>query len=116
MAAMSDFEQAADRFNDPTQWGTPKKGRKSEKRQRSAVVSVRMTDSELATVQQKAQAVGQTIGSYMREVALGTYVAPTVGARYWLPPRTLEVGAPHTDVKVESIKTSHYLPGDLAAV
>ena len=49
---------------------TPKRGRKSEKRQRSAMVSVRMTQDELGRVQAEAQAVGQTVSTYMRDVAL----------------------------------------------
>jgi hypothetical protein len=44
--------------------------RKSEKRQRRVVVSVRMTDAELAVVQAHARAAGLSIGAYMRSVAL----------------------------------------------
>ena len=58
-------------IDDASEWGTPTPGRKSEKRQRSAVVSVRMTQDELARVQAEAQALNQTVGTYMREVALG---------------------------------------------
>lgn len=58
-------------IDDASEWGTPKPGRKSEKRQRSAVVSVRMTQDELARVQTEARALDQTVGTYMREVALG---------------------------------------------
>jgi len=60
-------------IDDASEWGTPKRGRKSEKRQRSAVVSVRMTQDELARVQAEAQAVGQTVGTYMRDVALSCH-------------------------------------------
>ena len=60
-------------IDDPSEWGTPRRGRKSEKRQRSAVVSVRMTQDELARVQAEAHAVGQTVGTYMREVALSCH-------------------------------------------
>jgi len=67
MPEPEDFDRA---INDPSEWGPPKKGRKSEKRQRSAVVSVRMTEAELATVQAKAQAAGHTIGAYMRDLAV----------------------------------------------
>jgi len=61
-------------IDDASEWGTPKPGRKSEKRQRSAVVSVRMTQGELARVQAEAQALNQTVGTYMRDVALGRQV------------------------------------------
>ena len=74
MVPMSTPEDLDRAINDPDEWGTPKRGRKSEKRQRSAVVSVRMTDAELAIVQAKAQAAGQTIGAYMRDEALGRHV------------------------------------------
>jgi hypothetical protein len=60
-------------IDDASEWGTPKRGRKSEKRQRSAVVSVRMTQDELARVQAEAQAAGQTVGTYMRDVALSCH-------------------------------------------
>ncbi len=57
-------------INDPSEWGQPKRGRKSEKRQRDAVVSVRMTAAELETVQEKAAQTGQTVGGFMRDSAL----------------------------------------------
>ena len=63
-------------IDDASEWGTPKRGRKSEKRQRSAVVSVRMTQDELARVQAEAQAAGQTVGTYMRHVALSCHQSP----------------------------------------
>lgn len=53
-----------------SEWGTPKRGRKSEKRQRSAVVSVRLNQEELAHIQQLAKEKGQTISTYMRERAI----------------------------------------------
>lgn len=58
---------------DASEWGTPKPGRKSEKRQRSAVVNVRMTQAELAYVQAEARARRLTVGTYMREVAMGCH-------------------------------------------
>lgn len=67
---MSDEADLIGAIDDASEWGTPKRGRKSEKRQRSAVVSVRMTQDELARVQAEAQALGQTVGTYMRDVAL----------------------------------------------
>jgi len=60
-------------IDDASEWGTPKPGRKSEKRQRSAMVSVRMTEDELARVQAEAHALNQTVGTFMREVALGCH-------------------------------------------
>ncbi len=66
---------------DASEWGTPKRGRKSEKRQRSSVVSSRMTQDELAHVQAEAQAVGQTVGTYMRDVALSCHHVEPLRAR-----------------------------------
>lgn len=60
-------------LDDASEWGVPKPGRKSEKRQRSAMVSVRMTEDELARVQAEAHALNQTVGTFMREVALGCH-------------------------------------------
>jgi len=70
MEPMSSAEEMDRAINDPAEWGAPKRGRKSEKRQRDAVVSVRMTAAELESVQGKAARTGQTVGSFMRESAL----------------------------------------------
>jgi len=70
MGFMSNHEDADRAINDPSEWGTPERARKSERRQRSAVVSVRMTAAELEAVQARSALVGQTVGSFMRECAL----------------------------------------------
>jgi hypothetical protein len=69
---MSSSEELDRAINDPAEWGTPQRGRKSEKRQRGAVVSVRMTEEELLKVQERAARSGQTVGAFMREAALGS--------------------------------------------
>ena len=80
---MSTFDEAdlVGAIDDASEWGTPKRGRKSEKRQRSAMVSVRMTQDELARVQAEAQAVGQTVGTYMRDVALSCHHSQPIRTR-----------------------------------
>ena len=45
--------------------------RRSEKRKRRRVVSVRVTDVELAKIQRAAQDEGRTVGAYARRLLLG---------------------------------------------
>ena len=54
--------------DDPGAWGEPVKPRKSEQRQRSAMVSVRFTPDEVAVVQERAG--GMPVSTYLRELAL----------------------------------------------
>ena len=71
MAELNPIESELDHaLDDPQAWDQPRRAAKSEKRQRSAVVSVRMSEAELATVQHRAHAAGQTLGAYMRDLAL----------------------------------------------
>ena len=72
---MSDPQELDRAIGDPAEWGTPQRGRKSEKRQRDAVISVRMTEAELETVQAKAAQADKTVGTFMRESALQRDVA-----------------------------------------
>lgn len=65
------------------EWDTPKPGRKSEKRQRSVVVSVRLNQSELEHIQALAEGKGQPIGTYMRERAIAGDVPTWVRAYPW---------------------------------
>lgn len=60
-------------MGDPSEWGEPIEvpaARKSEKRRRSAVISVRLTPSELETVEGLAAAAGVPLGTFMRQQAL----------------------------------------------
>ena len=70
MSSMSEPEDASLAIDDSAAWGTPKRGRKSEKRQRSAVVSVRLSQAELELIQEKARERGETVGTYMRRAAI----------------------------------------------
>ncbi len=86
MAELNPIESELDHaLDDPDEWDEPRPAAKSEKRQRSAVVSVRMSEAELAVVQDRAHAAGQTLGAYMRDLALRG--APGLGH----DPRTIRV-------------------------
>ncbi len=87
MAELNPIESELDHaLDDPQEWDEPRRAAKSEKRQRSAVVSVRMSEEELAIVQDRAHAAGQTLGAYMRDLALRGGV-PGLGH----DPRTIRV-------------------------
>ena len=98
-------------IDDAAEWGTPKRGRKSEKRQRSAVVSVRMTQDELSRVQAEAQAVGQTVGTYMRDVALNCHHVEPMRARLPYLSTSNALFAEHLEIRawherlIEPLKT-----------
>ncbi|MGO9926227.1 MAG: plasmid mobilization protein [Mycobacterium sp.] len=58
---------------DPTQWADeplPTPARRSAKRQRAAMISIRLSEEELETVQAEAAARGLTISRYVRDRAL----------------------------------------------
>jgi Mobilization protein NikA len=60
-------------MDDPDEWGDPVPApshRKSEVRQRSTVVSVRLNTDELATLQRKADDAGLTISGFLRHAAV----------------------------------------------
>lgn len=94
-------------IDDASEWGTPKPGRKSEKRQRSAVVSVRMTQDELARVQAEAQALNQTVGTYMREVALGCQSRSGAAPRFAVLVTGNALFSPHIDPLDHDIHAWH---------
>lgn len=59
-------------MNDPEAWGEPVKPRKSNKRQRDVVVSVRFTPSELSAVQGLAADRHVFVSTLLRDLALHT--------------------------------------------
>jgi predicted DNA binding CopG/RHH family protein len=68
----AELEQA---MNDASEWGEPiDEGRtqRSEKRQRAAMISIRLTPAELSAVQEAATALGLSVSRYVRESALRT--------------------------------------------
>jgi hypothetical protein len=75
--------------DDPEAWGEPQpqpsaSTRKSEKRQRSVVVSVRLTPAELERIQAQATLVGRTVSGHLRCLALST---GQVASSAWPPAR-----------------------------
>lgn len=64
--------QLHDMLGDADSWETPSRApkKKSEKRQRGAMVSVRLTPAELARVQQAADREGLTVSAFVRSRAL----------------------------------------------
>jgi hypothetical protein len=64
----------------PEAWGEPEPGRKrkSEHRQRGALVSVRFTPDELAAVQAHAARAGTSVSGYLRDIALEAARQPAV--------------------------------------
>jgi predicted DNA binding CopG/RHH family protein len=63
-------------------WGEPvvepERKRKSEHRQRGAMVSVRFSPDELASVQEHAAEAGMPVSGYLRSLALAAARQPTV--------------------------------------
>lgn len=83
MSPMDEQRLAADieaMAHDPEAWGDaiPTRARKSEKRQRGVVVSVRLTPEELEAIQGHATAVGETVSGYLRQVGLRAAAAPLI--------------------------------------
>jgi predicted DNA binding CopG/RHH family protein len=58
---------------DPNEWGEPireSRPLRSEKRQRAAMISIRLTAEELSAVQAQATARGLSVSGYVRDAAL----------------------------------------------
>jgi predicted DNA binding CopG/RHH family protein len=68
--------------DDAEAWGEPvaepERKRKSERRQRGAMVSVRFSPDELAAVQEHAADVGMPVSGYLRDLALKAASQPIV--------------------------------------
>ena len=77
-------EQIEAMRDDPEAWGEPvaepERKRKSERRQRGSMVSVRFLPDELATVQAHAAEAGMSVSGYLRSLALDTARQPVVTA------------------------------------
>ena len=77
MSNMSNEPDPIADLANPDQWGPPEpsKRARSEKRRRGVVVSVRLTEEELAVVEGRAQMRGVALGTYIRESALRRMVS-----------------------------------------
>jgi hypothetical protein len=75
-------EQVEAMRDDVDAWGDPvprpKRPRKSERRHRGAMVSVRFSPEELAAVQAHASDAGASVSGYLRNLALATASRPIV--------------------------------------
>jgi hypothetical protein len=88
-------EQIEASKDDPEAWGEveapPVKRRGSERRQRGAVVSVRLTADELSRIQQYAAETGLSVSGALRDAALAVADAATHRAT-WRSPSLRLVG------------------------
>jgi hypothetical protein len=66
----------ADAWGDPV--AEPQRKRKSERRQRGAMVSVRFSPDELVFVQEHAAEAGTSVSGYLRSLALASGRQPVV--------------------------------------
>jgi predicted DNA binding CopG/RHH family protein len=75
-------EQIEAMRDDAEAWGEPvaepARKRKSERRQRGAMVSVRFSPEELASVQEHAAEAGMPVSGYLRNLALAAARQPIV--------------------------------------
>ena len=92
-------EQIEAMRDDPEAWGEPvaepQRKRKSERRQRGAMVSVRFSPDELAAVQAHAAEAGMSVSGYLRSLALETARHPvvTAAAVTWAGTTTINASA-----------------------
>lgn len=79
-------EQIEAMRDDAEAWGDPVpesgRKRKSERRQRGAMVSVRLSPEELAVVQAHAADAGTSVSGYLRNLALAAARRPIVSASW----------------------------------
>ena len=76
----TDADQVLESIKDPDAWGeaVPARRRKSEKRKRGVVVSVRLSAEEFESLETEATRLGMAMGTYMRQRALAA--APPAGS------------------------------------
>jgi predicted DNA binding CopG/RHH family protein len=80
MSAVTDADDIHTRLGDDSAWEEPQPAprRKSERRQRGVMVSVRLSAAELEQVQAAAAEHGLTVATYMRTCALEGVRPPVV--------------------------------------
>jgi hypothetical protein len=92
-------EQIEAMRDDPEAWGepvpAPGRKRKSERRQRGAMVSVRFSQEELASVRAHATEAGTSVSGYLRDLALADARRPVV-IMTWVGSATT-INAPATE-------------------
>ena len=89
--------------DDADAWGEPshepKRKRKSERRQRGALVSVRFSPDELASVQAHAATAGNSVSGYLRNLALTAAQQPIV-TMTWIGATTINATSTKEDFVV----------------
>ncbi|TKJ18928.1 hypothetical protein [Blastococcus sp. CCUG 61487] len=102
-------------LEDASEWGDPEpaRPRKSEKRQRGIVVSVRLSPEEFELVEKHASSLGMPLGTFMRQQALAC-MTPAV-ATTWMSSVTWSrpagaAGSWHTTVPglEQSLQSTNY--------
>jgi len=98
---MDDVKAIEAMLDDESAWEKPRRApkKKSERRQRDAVVSVRLSPAELERIQSLAGLRGMTLGAYMRECAL-------IGATQ-TPGFSFHVSESENTVRTAAEKTVH---------
>lgn len=90
-------EQIEAMRDDPEAWGSPaaepERKRKSERRQRGAMVSVRFSPEELASVQEHAADAGTSVSGYLRNLALSAARRPIVIMGWTVGPAIINASA-----------------------
>lgn len=101
---------------DPTQWADEPllvRARRSEKRQRAAMISIRLSEEELEAVQAEAAARGLSVSRYVRDRALEPAVprpAKTVRYRFVVTNTTSrDLGAVQVEVEQSGAPKVPYL-------
>lgn len=90
-------EQIEAMRDDAEAWGEPvtepARKRKSERRQRGAMVSVRFSPDELASVQEHAADAGMSVSGYLRSLALAAARQPPIVVVGWVGAATVNASA-----------------------
>lgn len=106
-------EQIEAMRDDSDAWGEPspepERKRKSERRQRGAMVSVRFSPDELASVQAQATDVGMSVSGYLRSLALAASRQPIM-CMTWLGATTINASTTDERVLLREVR------GSLAAI
>jgi predicted DNA binding CopG/RHH family protein len=91
---------------DPSEWGDaipdPRSGR-SEKRQRAAMISIRLSAEELRTVQGRAADRGLSVSQYVRDLVLQPTRQPSRASTYTL---TVSVNSRDTAARNVTVSTA----------
>src|SRR5579875_2434 len=95
--------------DDSEAWGEPapepERKRKSERRQRGAMGSVRFSPDELACVQAHATDAGMSVSGYLRDLALEASRQPIM-TMVWLGAATINASATEERLLLREVRSS----------